>query len=104
MRRTCSLWPSRYGLRKGRYVDGLYAHCIQQLQGKGKAELSLVDAIDKYLDVDRHALGFKPTGEFLVRDVLALTKVFNDGLGSRLVKVARFHQRDTYMVFSLSTS
>lgn len=74
-----------------RYVQSLHTHGRQQLQSKAKAELALVHPVDKHLDVDRRALGFKPTGEVLVGDVFLLTQVFDKGLGPRFVKRARLH-------------
>lgn len=80
------------------------AHGRQQLQGKGKAVFALINAVDEYLDVHLHALGLQPTGELLVRELLALAKVFDDGLGSRLVELVRIHRRLAHMVFNLCAS
>ena len=77
----------------------LNPHGSEQLQRKGKAELALVDAVDEDLDVHGHALAFKPAGELLVGDGLLLAKVFDDGLGARLVEPMRVHGE--YMVFRL---
>lgn len=81
----------------------LNTHGSEQLQRKGKAELALIDPVDKNLDVHHHALRFKPAGEVLVGDVFLLPKVFDDGLGASLVKLARVHSW-VYMVFRLHAS
>lgn len=71
-------------------VQGGLVHRGQQLQRKGEAELALVDPVDEHLGLDDHALGFQPACELLVRDAGLLTQLFDGGLGSRLVKLARF--------------
>ena len=80
----------------------LNTHCSQQLKREGKAELALVDPVDKHLDVHHHALLFKPAGEVLVGDVFLIPKGFDDGLGARFVKLALIHSE--YMVFNLRAS
>lgn len=80
----------------------LNAHRCQQLQRKSKTELALVDPVDKHLGVRHHALRFQAPGELLVRDVLGLSHLFDDGFGTRLVELARIHSE--YMVFRLSAS
>ena len=75
-------------------VQGGLVHRRQQLQRKGEAELALVDAVDEYLRVDDHTLSFQPACELLVRDACLLTQLFDGGLGSRLVKLARFQTLD----------
>lgn len=77
----------------GQVQRGL-VHRGQQLQREGKAEFALVDAVDEHLRVDDHALGFQSAREFLVRDACLLTQFFDGGLGSRLVKLARFQTLD----------
>jgi hypothetical protein len=87
-----------------RHLHGLNPQSAEKLQGKCKAELALVDAVDEHLDVNIHALGLQPTGELLVRELLALAKVFDEGLGSRLVELVRSHRLRAYMVFELCAS
>lgn len=91
----------RFGLVAPRHVNAVSTHGSQQLQGKGEAELALVHPVDEDLDVDKRALGFKPTGEVLVGVVFLLTKVFYKRLGAGLVKLARIHGGRTYMVFDV---
>lgn len=78
----------------------LRTHGCQQLQRKGKAELALIDAVDEHLHVHGRALALQATGQLLVGQATALPKVLDDGLGTRLVKQARFHA-GSYMVFDL---
>jgi hypothetical protein len=104
MAKTFSFFLLHLGLLPLGHGHDIGAHGGQQLQGKGKAVFALVDAVDEHLDVNIHALGLQPTGELLVRELLALAKVFDDGLGSRLVELVRSHRLRAYMVFDLCAS
>jgi hypothetical protein len=81
----------------------LHTHGSEQLQCKGKAELALIDPVDKDLDVDDRALRLKAPGEVLVGDGFLFPKALDEGLGARLVKLARVHGW-AYMVFRLDAS
>jgi len=74
-----------------RNLHVLNTHGSEQLQRKGKAELALIDPVDKYLDVDDCSLRLQAPGEVLVGDVFLLPKVFDQGFGTSLVKLARVH-------------
>lgn len=81
----------------------LNTHGSEQLQRKGKAELALIDPVDKDLDVDDRALRLQAPGEVLVGDGFLLPKVFDECFGAGLVELARVHDW-TYMVFRLDAS
>lgn len=104
MQKKSSLQQLGRVLFRLRDIKGLGPHDREQLQRKGEAVLALINPVDEHLDVNEHALGFKPTGELLVGEVLLLTKAFDDGLGARLVEIAGLHREQWYMVFDLSTS
>lgn len=67
----------------------LNTHGSEQLQRKSKAELALIDPVDANLDVDDRPLRLQAPGEVLVGDVFLLPKVFDQGFGTSLVKLAR---------------
>jgi hypothetical protein len=81
----------------------LNTHGSEQLQRKGKAELALIDPVDKDLDVDDRALRLQAPGEVLVGDGFLLPKVFDECFGAGLVELARVHDW-AYMVFRLHAS
>jgi len=81
----------------------LNTHGSEQLQRKGKAELALIDLVDKDLDVDDRALRLQAPGEVLVGDGFLFPKVFDECFGAGLVKLARVHDW-AYMVFRLDAS
>ena len=82
--------------------QGFDAHGRQQLQGKGEAVPTVIDPVDKHLDVNGRALRFQAQSELPVRQLFALAKVFDSGFGARLVELARHGQ--AYMIFELPAS
>lgn len=88
-------------LRRGRDIDGFDAHGRQQLKGQRKAERAVVDLVDKQLNLDRLVGCFELARELLVRELLAFSSLFDDGLGLRLVKRSRLRHGQAYMFLSV---
>lgn len=87
-----------------RHFYGRHTHDGQQLQRKGEAELALIDSVDEHLEVYGHTVSFQSARKLLVRKVLTLTKVLDNGFGACLVELARFHSKQMYMVFKVPAS